>query len=194
MKRMIVTAASEWKHSGAGYFNPEYPRQEIVYDDETNRFYIYDHGTDIGESFYSLDEAAQYVEYNYPNDHVGNELYKKLTEFRGIKSSMTPQEVNDAIEQNKPFNIRDYTEYFDPPHDSEALLPSEIEIGREYINTEDASEFNIGTQFKVLDIVPESEREDWEMQFDYVFKVQTADGNVFNIHYDSEDYVGVLVR
>ncbi len=113
---------------------------------------------------------------------------------RGIKSSMTPQEVNDAIEQNKPFNIRDYTEYFDPPHDSEALLPSEMEIGREYINTEDASEFNMGTQFKVLDIVPESERDDWEMQFDYVFKVQTADGNVFNIHYDSEDYVGVLVE
>lgn len=123
---------------------------------------------------------------------------------RVIVGGMTDAEVEDAILNGKPYDLDSFRRYrwsdSGQQFRQNAVMPSEIQVGKPYINTEDASEFDLGTKFTVLDIANPKTFEDldehsgkWESRFDYVFKVKDENGHVFNIHYDDDEYVGVEV-
>lgn len=121
---------------------------------------------------------------------------------RMIVGGMTDAEVEDAILNERPFDLESFKRYRhgDLRKGKHPVAPSEIEVGKTYINTEDATEFDLGTKFTVLDVLDRKSFEKlgehagrWESRFDYVFKIRDEDGNVFNIHYDPDEYVGVEV-
>lgn len=123
---------------------------------------------------------------------------------RMIVGGMTDAEVEDAILNGKPYDLDSFRRYrwsdSGQQFRQNAVMPSEIQVGKTYINTEDASEFDLGTKFIVLDILDPKSFEDldertgrWESRFDYVFKIKDENGKVFNIHYDDDEYVGVEV-
>lgn len=123
---------------------------------------------------------------------------------RMIVGGMTDAEVEDAILNGKPYDLDSFRRYrwsdSGQQFRQNAVMPSEVQVGETYINTEDATEFDLGTKFTVLDIINPKSLEEldehsgkWESRFDYVFKVKDEKGKVFNIHYDDDEYVGVEV-
>lgn len=123
---------------------------------------------------------------------------------RMIVGGMTDAEVEDAILNGKPYDLDSFRRYrwsdSGQQFRQNAVMPSEIQVGKTYINTEDATEFDLGTKFTVLDIINPKSLEEldehsgkWESRFDYVFKIKDENGKVFNIHYDDDEYVGVEV-
>ena len=108
--------------------------------------------------------------------------------YRVIRATMAPEEVEKAILENRPFDLDSYRKYRGSDIRPDVVKAKDLTIGGIYINTEDASEFDLNHKFKVL----QKKYKKGDMLGDYTFHIQDlTDGSVFDIHYDADDYVGV---
>jgi len=114
--------------------------------------------------------------------------------YRVIKASMAPEEVERAIEQNKPFNLDSFRNYrgYDAEHQRKGVLKAkDIKVGETYINTDDAAEFDIGDKFTVLDIDVNDPDTKAGYLGEYTFHIaDLTTGTEFEVHFDADDYVG----
>lgn len=113
---------------------------------------------------------------------------------RYIRTSMTPDEVIDAIYNNKPFDEESYEEYIEPFHETAegAIQAKDIRVGDRIRNTECAEEIDINDIF-VVEKIERNVPGPWK-DWDYTFTVRMeslADEPVYDIHYDADEYVGV---
>lgn len=107
-------------------------------------------------------------------------------------ASMTPDEVVDAIYNNKPFDNESYNEYasvFNQPA-AGAIKAKDIRVGDIIKNTECAEELDLGDIFVVKKITQNAPGwEDWDYTF--TVKVMTLrDRPTIDIHYEADEYVG----
>ena len=113
---------------------------------------------------------------------------------RYVRSSMTPEELVDAVYNNKPYDIESYNEYvqtFRKGPDPEAIKAQKVRIGDIIKNTESAEELDLGDVFKVKKI--EKDVDGW----DYVFTVRvlTLEGKpIWELHYEEDEYVGIRIN
>lgn len=120
-----------------------------------------------------------------------------------IRAYMSEEDLDYAIEHGKPFDIDSFKKW-KHPGDPDAIHAEDVEIGDIIDNQNDASEVNIGTVFKVLDINNPEDLEDWgSLKPDYTFRCECIEdpggmqnfgvGTIFNLHYWKGDEVGHLV-
>lgn len=106
-----------------------------------------------------------------------------------VEASMAPEEVEDAIMNNRPFDLdsfRKYRGYDKYVEDNNIVQAQDVQVGKVYKNTEDASEMNLGDEFKVLSI-NHTPGGYWE----YTFHVKDlTNGMELDLHYWADDYVG----
>lgn len=113
---------------------------------------------------------------------------------RYVRSSMTPEELVDAVYNNKPFDMESYDEYmqaFRKGPDPRAIKAQKARIGDIIKNTESAEELDLGDVFKVKKI--ERDIDGW----DYIFTVRvlTLEGRpIWKLHYEEDEYVGVRIN
>ena len=109
--------------------------------------------------------------------------------YRIIKATMSYDEVQRAIEQNRPFDLDSFRAYrgYDIGKEN-TVKAKDLAVGGLYINTEDAAEFDLNHKFKVLS----KKYKKGDMLGDYTFHIKDlTDGSEFDIHFDADDYVGV---
>ena len=105
----------------------------------------------------------------------------------------------DALLNNKPFDYDRFHEYWEAFHEPEegAIKASEVKVGDVIKNTEDASEINIGDEFRVNRIEKDTDDISDYITFDYVFFVTMLSGDYegaeCTLHYMKDEYVGVPV-
>ena len=113
---------------------------------------------------------------------------------RYVKSSMTPEEIVDAIYNNKPFDAESYDEYavaFHDGPDPRAIKAKQVRIGDIIKNTENAEEIDLNDIFKVKKIMRNVDG------WDYVFvaRILTLEGMpVWELHYEEDEYVGIRIN
>ena len=100
----------------------------------------------------------------------------KVESSTKVEAAMTEEELDDAILNNKPFDLESFKKWKNPV-DPDAVQAQEVKIG-DVIDVEDASEVNLGTVVEVLAI--NDPAESW---IDYTFrcKVIEEDGGMQNI-------------
>lgn len=139
---------------------------------------------DVEDSYYVQDTNIQY-------DNI-----VPVDEAAEIKGGMTKEELDDAILNDKPFDLSSFKKY-KIQKDPEALLAQDVEVN-DVIDLEfDASEVNLGTVVQVLSINDPSES--WA---DFTFRCtvldpskgqSTKEGDEITLHFDTDDEVGYLV-
>lgn len=139
---------------------------------------------DVEDSYYVQDTNIQY-------DNI-----VPVDEAAEIKGGMTEEELDDAILNDKPFDLSSFKKY-KMQKDPEALLAQDVEVN-DVIDLEfDASEVNLGTVVQVLSINDPSES--WA---DFTFRCtvldpskgqSTKEGDEITLHFDTDDEVGYLV-
>lgn len=105
----------------------------------------------------------------------------------------------DALLNNKPYDYERFHEYWETFHQPEegAIKAQEVKVGDVIKNTEDASEINIGDEFRVVTIGRDEDAIGDYITFDFVFHVMMLSGDYegteCDLHYMKDEYVGVLV-
>lgn len=108
-----------------------------------------------------------------------------------IKAAMDPDEVVDAIYNDKPFDFDSYQEYAQAfnDHDPDAIKAQDVRVGDVINNTESAEELDLGDVFVVDEIY--TDREGW----DYVFRIHVLtleEHPSWELHFMTDEYVGVV--
>lgn len=115
-----------------------------------------------------------------------------------VEAAMTEAELDDAILNDKPFDLESFKKYKTDNLAEEGVLTGEdIKEGDTIKITEDASEVDLGTVVKVLAI--NDPKENW---IEYTFRCEVIDnagqnsleeGKEINLHFDGDEFVGILV-
>ena len=117
-----------------------------------------------------------------------------------VTASMTEEDLDYAILNNKPFDIDSFRKWKMPKVDPSVLKARDIEVGDVIEVTEDASEVNLGTVVEIKGIfmpVDEYAKGWYEIGFDCIIlrddgKQQAGAGDPIKLHFDLDDYVGPL--
>lgn len=175
---------------------------------QTHRGYIYkkDYLHEGGGCYYHSAENNSPVDgcfvSLYPDGHLTylwngvekplNRDWKEITNNVSA-ASMTPEELVDAVYNNKPFDRDSYDEYAEAFHQPAegAIKAKDIKIGDIIRNTESAEELDLDDIFVVKKITKNAPGwEDWDYTF--TVKVMTLkDRPTVDIHYEANEYVGV---
>ena len=109
---------------------------------------------------------------------------------------MTEEELDDAIEKGKSFDLADFKKYKDEM-DVDAITADQVEVGDIISIDQDASEVNLGTVVRVNAI--NDPKEDW---VDFTFKCEVMidpgkqsikEGDEIDLHFDADEAIGHLV-
>ena len=121
---------------------------------------------------------------------------------------MTEAELDDALLSGKPFDLASFKKYKTGAEEEGLIKADEVQVGDIIVNTEDASELNLGTKVEVLDVIQPGE---WT---DYVFHVRLLEspdtdywyhgdpykhmaaqpGDEMDLHFDADEYVGIKLN
>jgi len=208
-------------HGGGAFDSLEYPEyidEETIYDDFwqeiadripwDDQMYrlegvahlaYYPEKTIEGDVIYHLDTSNTYID-NFSaipfDDMVEGGTTQVDEDKEEITAAMTDDEVRDAIEQGKPFDIDSFDRYWwrTEAEDEEILRAESIEVG-DIIDVQfDASEVDLGTVVKILSV--NDPGEDW---VDYTFKCEVQEdwkglheGDIVTLHFDGDERVGYL--
>lgn len=173
---------------------------ELILGLQPGKYAIRGHSTIVLDR--SFDAVSQQFEYDvdYRNSSYSNleAIYQGPNDSdvssSVIEGAMSPEEVQDAIEKGKPFDLDSFREYWGGD-DSDAIKAESVEVG-DIINVQfDASEVDLGTEVKIISI--NDPKEDW---IDYTFKCEVQNdwhglhqGDIVTLHFDKDEQIGYVI-
>lgn len=150
-------------------------------------------------------EKSPYDEYVFAG-HLSNISDLDVTRIGKVESStdvdvtaaMTEEDLDDAILNNKPFDLESFKKWKNPIN-PDAILAQDVQVGDIIDIEEDASEVNLGTVVKILAI--NDPAESW---IDYTFRCEVIEhdggmqdvetGSIIELHFDENDPIGYLME
>lgn len=170
---------------------------ELVMGVEPGKYAIRGHATlNIDREYdYMSEDFNYYVDYKRSDYSQVEAIYQgPITSSTNIEAGMTNEEVKDAIEQGKPFDLDSFRNYWGG-EDANAVRADQVQVG-DIIDVEfDASEVDLGTKVKILSI--NDPGEDW---IDYTFKCEVQEdwhglhaGDIVTLHFDEDEQLGYVI-
>lgn len=132
------------------------------------KYQIKGHMTLTYEYDYGMLDAYTFAAYNSSATDVEIVNKGKVESSTDIKAVMTEEDLDYAIENNKPFDLESFKKW-KTPIDPSAVLAEDVKVGDVINVDEDASEVNLGTVVKILSI--NDPAESW---IDYTFECEVV--------------------
>ena len=190
-----VIPADPGKYSVKGKLHMEYKP-------EVNTFGVYKYACDFKDSKVTDLETAPAGKLDI-DEKVESSTEVEATETveasETIEAAMTHEEVEDAIMNDKPFEMDAFKDYIGEDHTNE-LQANQVEVGDTFrVNTADM--IDLGTVVKVISINDPEYRDSY---FDYTFRCVVTEvprisqpsvkvGDEINLWYNTDEYVGELI-
>lgn len=160
--------------------------------------------------YYSCDMSESEVASDWTYTYAGDKEEESVEGSTKIEASMTEEELDKAILEGEPFDLKSFKKYKSEVIGEDILRADQIEVGDKVKITEDASEVSPGTVVEILGI-NDPEDDWWTPKFGsdslkyFTFNARIIEnpedglsgalqaGDLINLHYTDDDYVGPLV-